>query len=317
MNMKSKIILFSLFFAIMGKYAAFSSSETIYMNVGDTRTLAPVELTSKVLAGQPAWTSSRPNDVQIVSTSMYTCKIKALKSFTGYAIVHCLYYFQELDPTTGKYIYQRSGYVDYNVLVEGNTEPQSITLYPEEVTMSQGDTRIMKVSVSPSDADQTVQWFSTDRYVATVNANNVLGANGYGTATVTAMTVNGLTASCLVTVREPSVAPKSVSLPETAETRVGGTITLTPTVSPSNATTTFVWKTDNASVATVSNGTVKGVGAGETTIRVTTGNGLSASCIVTVKSDPSGVDYDESKVKQAKSRIQSLRNKSMNHLSEL
>ena len=60
----------------------------------------------------------------------------------------------------------------------------------------------MSVTVSPSTANQTVTWTTTDRTVATVNDANILGANGYGTAVVTATTSNGLTASCTVTVKK-------------------------------------------------------------------------------------------------------------------
>ena len=110
--MKKKKFLFLLLFSLIS-ISVFA--ETVRLKIGDTKTLSPSVLQQKVLAGQPAWTSSRPNDVKIVSTTMYSCKIEAVNSFSGYATIHCLYYFRELDPTTGRYLYQRSGYVDYHV----------------------------------------------------------------------------------------------------------------------------------------------------------------------------------------------------------
>lgn len=62
--------------------------------------------------------------------------------------------------------------------------------------------------------------------------------------------------------------------------------TLSVTVSPSNATNKSVsWTSSNSQVATVSNGTVKAVGAGTATItaRAADGSGKTASCAVTVK----------------------------------
>lgn len=196
--MCKKIFLFLLLFSFI---SVSVSAETIYMKVGDTKTLSPSVLPTKVLAGQPAWTSSRPSDVKIVSTTMYSCTIEAVNSFSGYATIHCLYYYRELDPTTGQYIYQRSGYVDYNVFVE-ETEVKSIEISPTSIELNYGETHRMNVTISPSSANQTVTWSSSNPSVAFVNSNNILGANGYGTAKVTATTKNGLSASCTVTVKQ-------------------------------------------------------------------------------------------------------------------
>lgn len=99
--MKKIFVLFLLSIISISSICA----ETVRMKVGDTKTLSPSVLPTKVLAGQPAWTSSRPNDVKIVSTTMYSCEIEAVNSFSGYATIHCKYYYRELDPTTGQYIY--------------------------------------------------------------------------------------------------------------------------------------------------------------------------------------------------------------------
>ncbi len=70
----------------------------------------------------------------------------------------------------------------------------------------------------------------------------------------------------------------------TANMTVGDSVTLTATVAPSNATNKSVtWKSSNTAVATVSNGVVKAVKAGNATITVTTvDGGKTASCAVTV-----------------------------------
>ena len=60
--------------------------------------------------------------------------------------------------------------------------------------------------------------------------------------------------------------------------------TLKASVYPENATDkTVKWSSANSAVATVNNGVVKAVGAGETTITATTGNGKKAECTVKVK----------------------------------
>ena len=74
--------------------------------------------------------------------------------------------------------------------------------------------------------------------------------------------------------------------PTTATIKVGKTVALTPTVSPSNATDKSVsWTSSDATVATVnSEGTVTGVAAGSATITcTTTDGGKTATCGVTVQ----------------------------------
>ena len=80
--------------------------------------------------------------------------------------------------------------------------------------------------------------------------------------------------------------------------------TLKAAVYPDNATDkTVTWSSGNTAVATVKDGVVKAVGAGETTITATTGNGKKAECSVTVKekkltnisiaSKPEKTEYEE------------------------
>ena len=78
--------------------------------------------------------------------------------------------------------------------------------------------------------------------------------------------------------------PTSVSLNKTSLTLdVGKSYTLTKTVSPSNAVTSYTWSSSNTSVATVDgNGKVTAKKAGTATITVKTSNGKTATCIVTV-----------------------------------
>lgn len=84
---------------------------------------------------------------------------------------------------------------------------------------------------------------------------------------------------------QTTIPVESVSLDQsTATIAVGKSITLTVTVSPSNASNnTITWATSNSSVATVSNGTVTGQSSGTVTITATSNNGKSASCSVTVQ----------------------------------
>ena len=90
-----------------------------------------------------------------------------------------------------------------------------------------------------------------------------------------------------------TVAVTGVTLDQNeAQMTVGGeTLTLTATVNPNNATDQSVsWSTSDANVATVENGVVTAVAAGNATITVTTTDGaFTATCSVTVTApEPAG-----------------------------
>ena len=92
---------------------------------------------------------------------------------------------------------------------------------------------------------------------------------------------------------------------ESANLTVNGTLALTATVNPADATQTAVqWSTDNADVATVDqNGNVTAVAPGTATITATSKDNKSknASCTVTVQVDKTRLSYliDEAKKLQA------------------
>lgn len=78
-----------------------------------------------------------------------------------------------------------------------------------------------------------------------------------------------------------------ISLNKTSATiKVGGTVSLTASCKPVNASVEYTWKSSNTSVATVSQGKVKGKKKGTATITVTDKkSGKTATCKVTVKAD--------------------------------
>ena len=111
-----------------------------------------------------------------------------------------------------------------------------------------------------------------------------------GTATVTAKTANGKTATCKVTVTPATVAATGVTLNKsTLSLKEGENQTLTATVAPSNATDkTVSWTSSDTSIATVKAGKVTAVKAGTATITAKTANGKKAACKVTVTAKAAG-----------------------------
>lgn len=180
-----------------------------------------------------------------------------------------------------------------------------VTLNKSTLELIAGDTESLTATVAPSDATtKDVTWESNNTAAATVDANGKVTAVGAGEATITVKTKDGeKTAICTVTVKAATVAVTGVTLNKTElKLTTGDTETLTATVAPENATTKDVtWTTDNAAVATVTNGVVTAVKAGTATITVTTADGsFTATCTVTVEAEevpdptinPSG-DYED------------------------
>ena len=157
-----------------------------------------------------------------------------------------------------------------------------VSINQSALTMEPGGTVSLSVTVTPSNATaKSVTWSSSNQAVATVN-NGTVTAVGAGSATITA-SAGGKTANCSVTVSKKVVPVTSITLNVTeAELERGGTLTITATVTPNDATDKIVaWTSSNASVATVEDGVVKAVAVGTTTITSICGN-QESTCVVTV-----------------------------------
>ena len=135
---------------------------------------------------------------------------------------------------------------------------------------------------SLTNVTSTATWSSGNTSVATVSGGTVTG-KGAGTTTITA-TYNGKSATCSVTV----VGSATLSLGWTSATMEKGSVRTNAAIynpnngtASTNVTSSAVWTTSNAGVATAGSGTITAQGKGTCTITVTY-NGLSASCTVTV-----------------------------------
>ena len=135
---------------------------------------------------------------------------------------------------------------------------------------------------SSTNVTSAATWSSGNTSVATVSGGTVTG-KGAGTATITA-TYNGKSATCSVTV----VGSATLSLGWTSATMEKGSVRTNAAIynpnngtASTNVTSSAVWTTSNAGVATAGSGTITAQGKGTCTITVTY-NGLSASCTVTV-----------------------------------
>ena len=182
-------------------------------------------------------------------------------------------------------------------------EVTGISLDHSELNLTEGDTAWLNATVSPEDAtDRTLTWTSSDESVVRVSENGEVSAVSPGNATVTVTASNGLSASCSVTVTARVIAVTEVVLDNTSlEMTEGDTASLTATVNPADATDkTLTWTSSDSSVASVSeNGEIQALKAGTATITVSSANGKTATCVVTVAKkiiEVTSVSFDQTKL---------------------
>ena len=161
-----------------------------------------------------------------------------------------------------------------------------ISLNKTSVTVNVGKSTSLVVAISPSDAtNKNITWTSSNTAVATVSNGTITG-KGEGYATITAKSSNGKTATCSVKVEKENIVIDVTGLTlnkTTASLKIGDSITLVPTLSPSNATNqTITWTSSNDKIATVKNGVVTSKRSGTVTITAASNNGKKATCKVTI-----------------------------------
>lgn len=161
---------------------------------------------------------------------------------------------------------------------------QKIILSSSEISMVKGTTTVLTAKIFPDDAEGGNAVWSADNSNVTVSQDGEITAVSVGESVVT-YTVDGLSESCNVTVTADVVLPESVKIvPDKIEVRLGKTAYLEYGILPKNATDKSVtWSSDDEKIVTVTgNGEIKGLSIGNATITVTTGNGKTGTCAVSV-----------------------------------
>ena len=167
-------------------------------------------------------------------------------------------------------------------------EGTAVHISPNDLTLGVGASVPLKVSYLPLDCTDSVQrWASSNPEVLTVDENGVLHANGVGTAYVSVLTKDRLTAGMEVTV-EP--APKDLQLdPSRATIERGDTLQMQVMFLEEDGSVDsqsdhlVVWASSDASVATVdAQGCVTALRSGSTKISATA-DGITATCRLQVQ----------------------------------
>lgn len=166
-------------------------------------------------------------------------------------------------------------------------------------------TVLMKATYSPANATTTdVTWTSSSPDVATVEYNGldcIVHMKKAGTTRITVKSENqpaafSINKECLLTVE--TVPLSGISVKENNLTMVvGGTYTVSPTLSPANATNnTLTWQTGNGSVARVQDGVITATGVGQTAITVSGGEAKPVSIIVNVRNKLNTIKFEETDI---------------------
>lgn len=175
-------------------------------------------------------------------------------------------------------------------------EIKEILIDVSNIVLKSGIKYTLNYDISPADARGKISWSSSDESVATVE-DGVITTVGQGTIAIEAKNGDAKQIVYVTVVKGSANTPDVISDGKTVEVEavtlnqtsmsleVGGKYTLVASVAPENATDkTVKWTTSNSSIATVDgNGNVTAVNAGTAIISVTTANGKTASCNLTVK----------------------------------
>lgn len=244
----SSVLIIALIISAFCVSAAAVSNE-------DFKLVAPSDVTVDGKTNQTVEVTFAPvNDINVRATAGTFSVDESAVSYFTFSDYRCAYTvggINEVDTASGHFQYIDIADTGINVAANGSIVT---AIYTVAGNTPSGDYTISltKALIKDSEGSQ----FKNATYTATIKVTNTY---------------------------KPTVDVESVTLSESKlDMFVGDSETLTATVLPAEATEKDVtWTSSDASVATVVNGKVTAVGAGDATITATAG-GKSASCKVTV-----------------------------------
>lgn len=243
------------------------------LTVGDKLTLTAKVTPTNATNKNVTWKSSDSTVASVNSSGVVT----ALKAGTSTITV-----------TT-----QDGGYTaQYTLTVKNKDIPVSdIKVKSVEITngdieyLYKGKTLQLNIKINPTNAtNKSVTWSSRNTAVAKVSANGVVTAVAKGSTVITVKTADGgYTDSITVCVDEEEASDMYIYLtPYYNCLNVGDTVVVSAISYPyQHSQSEYIWKSSNPSVATVSNGTVKALNPGTTTISATY-KGVTAQLVIDV-----------------------------------
>lgn len=161
---------------------------------------------------------------------------------------------------------------------------QNISLNSDDITLYNNQNVTISPHILPNNAvNKELIWMSSDSSVVTVSNSGILTGIKEGTATISVKSSNNIKASLLVKVIQ--VVEKIIINEENISIDVDESIYLDYTIKPLNATYNNIsYFSSNPDVVTIGDdGLIIGITKGESTISITTDNGITSSTSIKVK----------------------------------
>lgn len=161
--------------------------------------------------------------------------------------------------------------------------PTTMSLNKTSLTLGVGETYDLNSSLGTGEGAYYIAYSSNASEIASVKSSGgIVTANKTGTATVTATAYNGVSDSCVVTVK---AAPEKMTLSSTSlSLEIGNTCDLDSKLPSGQGAYHISYSSDNPNVASVKSagGLVTAVSSGTATVTATAYNGVKAVCKVKV-----------------------------------
>ena len=273
--MRHKFAIIGLFFAMLLYWSTAKGQVSLW--VGETYRW---EVVNAVMGSVTdiSWTTS--GGYISLSGSGFYRDIKVTQYFSGEATVQVSWKYT---------LYYGDTQKTYRSSLRVSCNDNQVSIYPTTLRMAPGEVAYLSYDLKYDNqySYAAQPYFSVGSTVVSVTNDGKVTAKSPGTAYVNVYSKSSSNSPyCTVIVEE--VKPTGVSLSNSITLVEGSTHQLKATPIPSNATTSYVWESEDQSVAVVnSSGLVTAKKEGKTRIKVTTTKGnYSAYCNVTVKTPP-------------------------------
>ena len=182
----------------------------------------------------------------------------------------------------------------------------AISINKSTTTLVEGTTETLTVTFTPSNAsNKTITWTTSDASKVTIDSTGKVRAVSAGTATITAKSNNGKTATCVVTVTTTVVPVSAITVTGDGPVVNGKTLQMGVDITPTTATNKKVtWSVTNGTgSATInSSGLLTATGVGTVTVKAAAqdGSGKENTKEITIIAAPV---TDAEKVATAKANL--------------
>ena len=179
-----------------------------------------------------------------------------------------------------------------------------ITLDKKKATLTAGYGSVtLNATILPVGANPEVKWSSSDKKIATVVDGVVTAGTKAGTATITAKTVSGKSATFKVTVK---AAPKKITLKAAKAIPGVGETTKVKATLTKNSYSPLTWSIEGDAATVDEAGNVTAVKPGTATVTATAVNGVFGTTEITVLPAPAEdevtLNFTEATIKKGKSK---------------